>query len=206
MQVIQLFHGMTGMTGAKGFFNEQQFRNALYMIDIGQNDLADSFSKNHSYAQVVKIIPLVIGEIKKAVKVSLVYTLSNRRWCTLDVFSLLTFFRVFLKKCVALMFEQTLYDQGGRKFWIHNTGPLGCLPQKLSLVQHKEGDVDTAGCISSYNSAAQLFNAALLHSCQEMKSELADATIVHVDIYSIKYDIISHGVKHGKFYKKLKYY
>lgn len=164
VQVMQFHHFRSrslelAATGAKGFFNEQQFRNALYMIDIGQNDLADSFSKNHSYAQVVKIIPLVIGEIKKAVK--------------------------------------TLYDQGGRKFWIHNTGPLGCLPQKLSLVQHKEGDVDTAGCISSYNSAAQLFNAALLHSCQEMKSELADATIVHVDIYSIKYDIISHGVKHG---------
>lgn len=58
------------MTGAKVFINEEGFQNALYMIDIGQNDLADSFSQNLSYAEVVKDIPLVIQEIKKAVKVS----------------------------------------------------------------------------------------------------------------------------------------
>lgn len=164
VQVMQFLHFRSrslelAATGAKGYINEEGFRNALYMIDIGQNDLADSFSKNLSYVQVVKTIPLVIEEIKKAMKV--------------------------------------LYDQGGRKFWIHNTGPLGCLPQKLWLVQHKKGDLDTSGCISSYNSAAQLFNTALLHMCQLMRSELAGATIVHVDIYSIKYDIISHGSKYG---------
>ena len=31
-----------------------------------------------------------------------------------------------------------------------------------------------------------------------MRSEFADATIVHVDIYSIKYDLISNGVKYGE--------
>ncbi|CAO2837634.1 unnamed protein product [Amaranthus hypochondriacus] len=164
VQVMQFLHFKKrslelASTGAKVFINEEGFQNALYMIDIGQNDLADSFSQNLSYAEVVKDIPLVIQEIKKAVK--------------------------------------TLYDEGGRKFWIHNTGPLGCLPQKLTLVQHKEGDLDTFGCILSYNTAAKLFNTALLHLCQEMRSEFADATIVHVDIYSIKYDLISNGVKYG---------
>ncbi|KNA19198.1 hypothetical protein SOVF_063820 [Spinacia oleracea] len=164
VQVMQFIHfrGRSlerAAIGTRGYINEEGFRNALYMIDIGQNDLADSFSKNLSYAEVVRTIPVVIEEIKKAVK--------------------------------------GLYDQGGRKFWIHNTGPLGCLPQKLWLVQHKEGDLDTSKCISSYNSAAQLFNTALLHLCQAMKSELPDATIVHVDIYSIKYDLISNGMKYG---------
>lgn len=93
---------------------------------------------------------------------------------------------------------QTLYDHGGRKFWIHNTGPLGCLPQKLSLIQLlQKKDLDTYGCISSYNAAARLFNEALLHFCQQMKSELEDATIVHVDIFSIKYDLIANSTKYG---------
>lgn len=55
--------------------NDEGFRNALYMIDIGQNDIADSFAKNLSYAQVVKRIPGVVAEIENAVKVSPIYTL-----------------------------------------------------------------------------------------------------------------------------------
>lgn len=91
---------------------------------------------------------------------------------------------------------QTLYDQGARYFWVHNTGPLGCLPQKLSLAEEK--DLDENGCLSSYNSAARIFNEGLLKSCQEMRSELADATIIHVDIYAIKYDLIASASKYGK--------
>ena len=58
--------------GAKNIINDQGFRDALYLIDIGQNDLADSFTKNLSYVQVTKRIPTVITEIENAVKVSLV--------------------------------------------------------------------------------------------------------------------------------------
>ncbi|KAJ0237695.1 GDSL esterase/lipase [Hirschfeldia incana] len=135
---------------------ESGFRNALYMIDIGQNDIADSFSKGLSYSQVVKHIPNVISEIKSAIK--------------------------------------TLYDEGGRKFWVHNTGPLGCLPQKLSMVQSKA--FDKHGCISSYNSAAKLFNEGLDHMCREMRTELTDADIVYVDIYAIKYDLIANSTNY----------
>ncbi|KAH7571279.1 hypothetical protein ACOSP7_013682 [Xanthoceras sorbifolium] len=143
--------------GLGNFINDEGFRNALYMIDIGQNDIADSFSKNLSYVQVIKRIPSVIAEIKNAVKV--------------------------------------LYNEGGRKFWIHNTGPLGCLPQKLSLVENKV--LDPHGCISNYNDAAKVFNEGLLHLCQEMRSELKDATIVYVDIYAIKHDLTVNATKYG---------
>lgn len=40
------------------------------MIDIGQNDLADSFAKNLSYAQVIKRIPSITAQIESAIKVS----------------------------------------------------------------------------------------------------------------------------------------
>ena len=92
---------------------------------------------------------------------------------------------------------QVLYDEGGRKFWIHNTGPLGCLPQKLSMVNLQNKVLEGHGCISSYNDAAKMFNEGLLHLCQEMRSELKDATIVYVDIYAIKQDLIANSIKYG---------
>lgn len=164
VQILQFLHFKSrslelAASGSRGVINEDGYRNALYMIDIGQNDISDSFFKNLSYAQVVRRIPPVVAEIKDAMK--------------------------------------TLYNEGGRKFWVHNTGPLGCIPQKLWLDQHKEGDLDATGCVASYNSAAKVFNTALLQLCQEMRSELADATIVYVDIYSIKYDIISNATRYG---------
>ncbi|XP_034708085.1 GDSL esterase/lipase At1g09390-like [Vitis riparia] len=164
IQVMQFLHFKASsldpmVAGPRHLINDEGFRNALYLFDIGQNDLADSFSKNLSYAQVVKRIPFILAEIKSAI--------------------------------------QTMYDQGGRKFWIHNTGPLGCLPQKLSLVPKKPGDLDPYGCLSAYNDVARLFNEGLRHLCQEMRSRLKDSTIVYVDIFAIKYDLIANSTKHG---------
>ncbi|KAJ9180364.1 hypothetical protein P3X46_008622 [Hevea brasiliensis] len=162
IQIMQFLHFKARAlelvaAGSRNMINDEGFRNAVYMIDIGQNDVADSFSKKLSNVQVIKRIPSIIREIEIAVK--------------------------------------TLYDQGGRKFWIHNTGPLGCLPQKLALVQKK--DLDPHGCISSYNSAAKLFNEGLRRSCQRMRSQLTGATIVYVDMYSVKYDLIANSSKYG---------
>ncbi|KAJ4956414.1 hypothetical protein NE237_013197 [Protea cynaroides] len=139
--------------------DDEGFLNALYMIDIGQNDLSDAFTRNVSYDQVVQSIPSIQAQIKSAVK--------------------------------------TIYEQGGKNFWIHNTGPLGCLPQKLSLVPTTTEDFDPHGCIRSYNDVAQLFNRDLRVLCEEMRSEMAKATIVYVDIYSIKYDLIANSTKYG---------
>ncbi|CAN1219352.1 GDSL esterase/lipase At1g09390 [Linum perenne] len=137
---------------------QQGFRDALYMIDIGQNDIADSFSKNMTYVEVVKRIPSVLIQIQDAVK--------------------------------------SLYNEGGgRKFWIHNTGPLGCLPQKLSMVRGLK--FDSVGCISSYNEAAKLFNEGLRRLCGRLRTELKGATVVYVDVYSVKYDLIANATKHG---------
>lgn len=51
------------------FISEDGFRKALYMIDIGQNDIAHSFNKGNSYSQTVKLIPQIVAEIKTAIKV-----------------------------------------------------------------------------------------------------------------------------------------
>ncbi|KAM7470093.1 hypothetical protein LguiA_008276 [Lonicera macranthoides] len=164
IQVLQFLHFKSrnlqlSTSGLGNMINEEGFRSALYLIDIGQNDLADSFTKNLSYAQVVKRIPLVLAEIKNSIKV--------------------------------------LYDQGGRKFWVHNTGPLGCLPQTLTFVHKNLKAVDRYGCISTYNDAARLFNEGLLHLCQDLRNEMKDATFVYVDIFAIKYDLIANSSNYG---------
>ncbi|XP_010415016.1 PREDICTED: GDSL esterase/lipase LIP-4-like isoform X1 [Camelina sativa] len=139
------------------YISEDGFKNALYMIDIGQNDISHSFAKGNSYSQTVKLIPQIVSEIQSGIK--------------------------------------RLYDEGGRRFWIHNTGPLGCLPQKLSMVTSK--DLDQHGCLASYNSAAKLFNQRLDHMCEELRSQLKDATIIYVDIYTIKYSLIANSNEYG---------
>nr|XP_043621330.1 GDSL esterase/lipase At1g09390-like [Erigeron canadensis] len=145
--------------GSQNMISNDRFQRALYIIDIGQNDIADAFAKKYSYAQVIKRIPSVLAEIKNAI--------------------------------------MTLHDHGGRKFWVHNTGPLGCLPQKLWLVQPTTTQLDPNGCISTYNTAASLFNEGLRHLCTQLRSELKDSTIIYVDIYSIKYDLIANANKYG---------
>ncbi|KAL2469053.1 GDSL esterase/lipase [Forsythia ovata] len=164
IQVLQFLHfkNRSAELVAAGFghlIGDASFNDALYAIDIGQNDLAGSFAKNLSYVRVVKKIPIILQEIKIAIK--------------------------------------EIYSQGGRKFWVHNTGPLGCLPQKLAQVKHTSNDLDPFGCISSYNAVANLFNGGLRHLCQELRSEIKDVTIVYVDIYAIKYDLIANSSKYG---------
>ncbi|XP_072954628.1 GDSL esterase/lipase At1g09390-like [Typha angustifolia] len=145
--------------GSKGLLNEEDFKNSLYTIDMGQNDLAGLFSSNLTYDQIVIIMPQFIAEIRNAV--------------------------------------QTLYDNGGRNFWIHNTGPLGCLPQKLALPRLNDSDLDANGCLRTYNNAAKRFNAKLSSLCNELSSELKNATIVYTDIFAIKYGIIANYNKYG---------
>ncbi|KAI3514010.1 hypothetical protein L1887_12326 [Cichorium endivia] len=164
VQVLQFLHFKSRSrellaSGSQEMINDDGFQRALYMIDIGQNDLADAFAKKYSYAQVVKRIPLVLAEIKDAIK--------------------------------------SIHENGGRNFWVHNTGPLGCLPQKLWLEQPTSKQLDPHGCIATYNSAANLFNEGLRHLCTQLRSELKDATVIYVDIYSIKYDLIANASKYG---------
>ncbi|KAK6137663.1 hypothetical protein DH2020_028589 [Rehmannia glutinosa] len=145
--------------GITNFFGEEDFKNALYTIDIGQNDLSGSFGAL-SYAQVIEKIPSFISEIKEAM------------WA--------------------------IYLLGGRNFWVHNTGPLGCLPRELAIRDNLNGsDFDEYGCIKSLNDGAKAFNAKLNALCQELRSQMENSTIVYVDIYSIKHDLIANSTSYG---------
>lgn len=95
---------------------------------------------------------------------------------------------------------QSIYKHGGKNFWIHNTGPLGCLPQKVATRNaSNSNDVDDYGCVKSMNEAAEAFNNQLHALCEQLRLQMKDTTIVYVDMYAIKYDLIANSSVYGEF-------
>uniref|UniRef100_A0A0D9X0Y1 Esterase n=1 Tax=Leersia perrieri TaxID=77586 RepID=A0A0D9X0Y1_9ORYZ len=90
---------------------------------------------------------------------------------------------------------QNVYALGGRYFWIHNTGPIGCLPYAVvhrpDLAEPKDG----AGCSVAYNKAAQVFNQRLKETVARLRKNRPDAAFTYVDVYSAKYKLISESKK-----------
>jgi hypothetical protein len=97
-----------------------------------------------------------------------------------------------------LVKPQTLYSNGSRNFWIHGTGALGCLPQKLAIPRKNDSDLDQYGCLKTYNRAAVAFNTALGSLCDELSAQMKDATIAYTDLFPIKYDLVANHTKYGE--------
>lgn len=95
-------------------------------------------------------------------------------------------------------FFQKLHEQGARTFWIHNTGPIGCLPYLVIKHPPKPENVDEAGCLKSYNEVAKEFNKQLKNKITELQTQLHTSLLVYVDIYSAKYSLISKSMEYGK--------
>jgi hypothetical protein len=92
---------------------------------------------------------------------------------------------------------QTLYEQGARKFWIHNTGPLGCLPQNIDLWGKDPSQLDEQHCVAKHNRAAKIFNLQLHALCTKLRGQLSGSDITYVDIYSIKYSLVANYSRYG---------
>ncbi|KAM5561337.1 GDSL esterase/lipase [Rosa sericea] len=90
-----------------------------------------------------------------------------------------------------------LYDQGARNFWIHNTGPLGCLTQNVATFGTNPSKLDEHGCVSAHNQAAKTFNLQLHGLSKKLQGQYSDAHVSYVDIFSIKYDLIANYSRCG---------
>ncbi|KAD4983233.1 hypothetical protein R6Q59_002905 [Mikania micrantha] len=90
-----------------------------------------------------------------------------------------------------------VHDKGGRFFWIHNTGPIGCLPYVLEHLPINEGQMDKNGCAKPFNELAQFFNQKLKDLVNQLLEELPEAMITYVDIYKARYALISQAHAHG---------
>ncbi|XP_065853827.1 GDSL esterase/lipase At1g54790-like isoform X2 [Euphorbia lathyris] len=90
-----------------------------------------------------------------------------------------------------------LYDQGARNFWIHNTGPLGCITQNVAKFGTDPSKLDELGCVSGHNQAAKLFNLQLHALCTKLQGQYADSNVTYVDIYTIKSNLIANYSRYG---------
>nr|KJB11575.1 hypothetical protein B456_001G266600 [Gossypium raimondii] len=91
-----------------------------------------------------------------------------------------------------------LYEQGGRSFWIHNTGPIGCLPVNFFYILNPEpGYVDQYGCVKKQNEMAMEFNRQLKDRVIKLRTELPEASITLVDVYTAKIAMIGNAKNLG---------
>ncbi|CAI9093038.1 OLC1v1028439C1 [Oldenlandia corymbosa var. corymbosa] len=92
---------------------------------------------------------------------------------------------------------KNIYAQGGRSFWIHNTGPAGCLPYVMDRFPTTAGQIDEHGCASTYNEVAQYFNRRLKEAIVKLRKALPKAAITYVNVYNVKYFLISRAKNLG---------
>ncbi|KAJ8645889.1 hypothetical protein MRB53_007637 [Persea americana] len=100
-----------------------------------------------------------------------------------------------IKKLVIVI--QNIYWNGGRSFWIHNTGPFGCLPYVLDRFPLTAAQVDKFGCGSTFNSVAQYFNKKLKEAVVQLRKQFPLASFTYVDIYSVKHAVITKASELG---------
>ncbi|KAB1213141.1 hypothetical protein CJ030_MR5G015863 [Morella rubra] len=136
----------------------EEFSNAVYTLDCGQNDLHFGLVKT-TEEQVRASIPDIINQFALAI--------------------------------------EKLYQDGARTFWIHNTGPIGCLPTFAVRNPPTPANSDQNGCIKSYNELAREFNKQIKDKVFQLRIQLHHALLIYVDIYTAKYTLISEAKKQG---------
>ncbi|CAI9102291.1 OLC1v1000534C1 [Oldenlandia corymbosa var. corymbosa] len=92
---------------------------------------------------------------------------------------------------------EILYEEGARNFWIHNTGPLGCLPQNVAKFGTDPSKLDELGCVTNHNQAAKLLNLQLYAFCKKIHGQFTDSNVTYVDIFSIKSNLIANYSRYG---------
>ncbi|PIN26557.1 Alpha-L-fucosidase [Handroanthus impetiginosus] len=94
-----------------------------------------------------------------------------------------------------------VYSLGGRTFMVFNLAPIGCFPGFLVQLPHESSDIDSYGCMRSYNSAVNEYNSILRGAVGQARKDLPDANIIYVDTNSVILDLFqnptSHGMQHG---------
>lgn len=94
---------------------------------------------------------------------------------------------------------QNLYEKGARTFWIHNTGPIGCLPVALHYIHEPvaPGILDPSGCVKAQNDMAEEFNRQLKQEVVKLREELPLVALTYVDMFAARLELITNAKKQG---------
>ncbi|MCO5594931.1 hypothetical protein L7F22_048966 [Adiantum nelumboides] len=92
---------------------------------------------------------------------------------------------------------QALYTTGARFFMVSNLGPLGCYPAILANSPVNPSDLDTNGCLNSFNQVVYNFNEMLKNKIFLLQTQLYGASIIYVDTNAIKYEMWANGFANG---------
>ncbi|WCJ22369.1 GDSL-like Lipase/Acylhydrolase superfamily protein [Euphorbia peplus] len=94
-----------------------------------------------------------------------------------------------------------LYGIGGRTFMVMNLAPVGCYPSLLEGLPHNSSDIDSFGCLISYNKEVLEYNNMLKQAVTETRRSLPLANVIYVDTHAVLLHLFqypsSHGLKHG---------
>lgn len=92
-----------------------------------------------------------------------------------------------------------MYQLGARAFWIHNLGPIGCLPAATFGLENSGRPEfrDELGCVRAHNEIAMEFNRQLKARVRTLRAEISHAAITYVDVYSAKYHLIKNSKLYG---------
>ncbi|KAL0464877.1 UNVERIFIED_CONTAM: GDSL esterase/lipase [Sesamum latifolium] len=93
-----------------------------------------------------------------------------------------------------------IYAFGGRTFLVLNLAPIGCYPAFLVELPHTVSDIDSFGCMISYNKAVVDSNYMLKEALRETRKDIPDANVIYADIHSVMLELFQHPSSHGMKY------
>ncbi|KAL0397969.1 UNVERIFIED_CONTAM: GDSL esterase/lipase [Sesamum calycinum] len=93
-----------------------------------------------------------------------------------------------------------IYALGGRTFLVLNLAPIGCYPAFLVELPHSVSDIDSSGCMISYNKAVVDYNYMLKEALKETRKDIPDANVIYADIHSVMLELFQHPSSHGMKY------
>ncbi|KAH7847240.1 hypothetical protein Vadar_023592 [Vaccinium darrowii] len=85
---------------------------------------------------------------------------------------------------------EDLHQLGGRKFFINNVGPVGCIPNMRAF------SVDKKSCFENMNEAARAYNSELMKVSRRFKEKFND-TIMVADSFKLFEMILEDPLKYG---------
>ncbi|KAG2284695.1 hypothetical protein Bca4012_047948 [Brassica carinata] len=87
-----------------------------------------------------------------------------------------------------------LYNLGARKMVLGGTGPLGCIPSQLYMVN---GTNNNSKCVTKINNLVSLFNSRLKDLPNTLNTTLPGSSFIYQNIYDLFHDMVVNPSRYG---------